>query len=113
MGAEVLLLPAFQRAVTSNSAGTRAPEASTTASPEVPSRFRLRGTGTPERTTSLLRAIPAVSRTVSRSWDGTGSGAARAALPETPALKGPARQAVRVARMRAKRRDPSLNIYGS
>src|SRR3954454_21084806 len=106
MGAVTSLLAAFQRAVTSNSAGTGVPEASTTDSPPVARTFRRRGSGTPERTTSPLRATPAVSRTSRRSWEGTDIVAADAGASNRPA-----RPVIKVARTREKRRrEPCGNI---
>src|SRR3982750_381165 len=109
MGAVTSLLPAFQRAVTSNSAGTGVPEASTRARPPVPRTLRPRGSGTPERTTSPLRATPAVSRTSRRSWEGTDIVAADAGASNRPT-----RPTIRIARTREKRRrEPCGNIDSS
>jgi hypothetical protein len=73
---------------------------------EVLRTLRLRARGTPERTTSPLRATPVVSRTLRVSLEGTATVAA-----EAPASKGPAKQAIRIARTRRnERREPSTNI---
>src|SRR5689334_24221519 len=76
MGAAALFTPAFQRANTWNSAGTGVFVLSTSVTLLMFVRPRLRGRGTPERTTSLLRATPAVSRTARVRSTGVAGGQA-------------------------------------
>ena len=102
-GGRGVVLPAFQRAVTSNSAGTGVPGGSTTARPRVPRTLRLRGERH-ARADDLAAAGDAGGLTdVEEELGRDGTVAADAA-----ASKGPAKPAIRIARTRRKRTARAL-----